>query len=159
MGGKDAIIVDADADSTPPSKAWRRPHSASRARSARPARAPSSTSASTTSSSSNSKARVEKITVGDPAENANMGAVINEGSMKTILDYIEKGKKDGRLITGGGRATEAGEGYFIQPTVIADIAPEVEARAGRDLRPGAGGDQGAATSTTRWRSPTTPSTA
>src|ERR1039458_8213322 len=40
------------------------------------------------------KARVEKITVGDPAENANMGAVINEGSMKTILEYIEQGKKE-----------------------------------------------------------------
>src|ERR1022692_1173926 len=67
------------------------------------------------------KARVEKITVGDPAENANMGAVINEGSMNTILAYIEQGKKDGRLLTGGERATEAGEGYFIRPTVIADI--------------------------------------
>ncbi len=54
------------------------------------------------------KARVEKINVGDPAENANMGAVINEGSMKSILDYIDIGKKDGRLITGGGRATNAG---------------------------------------------------
>src|SRR6202790_515542 len=31
------------------------------------------------------KARVEKITVGDPTENPNMGAVINEGSMKSIL--------------------------------------------------------------------------
>jgi 1-pyrroline-5-carboxylate dehydrogenase len=70
------------------------------------------------------KARVEKISVGDPAENANMGAVINEGSMKSILDYIEIGKKDGRLITGGGRATNAGEGYFLQPTVIADIPPK-----------------------------------
>ncbi len=70
------------------------------------------------------KARVEKITVGDPAENANMGAVINEGSMKTILGYIEQGKKDGRLVTGGERATGAGEGYFIKPTVIADIAPK-----------------------------------
>src|SRR5450755_4760529 len=50
-----------------------------------------------------------------------MGAVINEGSIKTILGYIEQGKKDGRLITGGERA--AGEGYFIRPTVIADIAP------------------------------------
>src|SRR5713226_6619616 len=69
------------------------------------------------------KARVEKITVGDPAENANMGAVINEGSMKTILEYIEIGKKVGRLITGGGPAKNAGEGYFIQPTVIADIQP------------------------------------
>ena len=68
------------------------------------------------------KARVEKITVGDPTENPNMGAVINEGSMKSILDYIEYGKKDGRVITGGGRAP--GEGYFVQPTVIADIKPK-----------------------------------
>ena len=70
------------------------------------------------------KARVEKINVGDPAENANMGAVINEGSMKTIMGYIEQGKKDGRVITGGARATNAGEGYFIQPTVVADIPPK-----------------------------------
>jgi 1-pyrroline-5-carboxylate dehydrogenase len=69
------------------------------------------------------KARVEKITMGDPADNANMGAVINEGSMKSILDYIEVGKKDGRLITGGGRAKHAGEGFFLEPTVIADIPP------------------------------------
>jgi 1-pyrroline-5-carboxylate dehydrogenase len=68
------------------------------------------------------KARVEQITVGDPTENPNMGAVINEGSMKTILDYIEYGKKDGRLITGGERV--AGEGYFVRPTVIADIKPK-----------------------------------
>ncbi len=70
------------------------------------------------------KERVEKITVGDPAENANMGAVINEGSMKSILDYIEVGKKDGRVITGGGPVKSAGEGYFLQPTVIADIPPK-----------------------------------
>jgi len=57
----------------------------------------------------------------DPAENYNMGAVINEGSMKTILEYIEAGKRDGRLLTGGARATTAGEGYFLQPTVFADI--------------------------------------
>src|SRR6202161_616305 len=65
------------------------------------------------------KARVEKIQVGDVAENAAMGAVINESSMKTILGYIDQGKKDGRLITGGERAP--GEGYFIRPTVFADI--------------------------------------
>ena len=68
------------------------------------------------------KARVEKLTVGDPAENANLGAVINEGSMNTILGYIEQGKKDGRLLTGGERAP--GEGYFLQPTVFADIPPK-----------------------------------
>jgi 1-pyrroline-5-carboxylate dehydrogenase len=70
------------------------------------------------------KARVEKFTIGDPAENYNMGAVINEGSMKTILQYIEAGKRDGRLLTGGQRATNAGEGYYMLPTVFADIPPK-----------------------------------
>jgi 1-pyrroline-5-carboxylate dehydrogenase len=68
------------------------------------------------------KDRVERITIGDPAENANMGAVINEGSMKSILNYIEIGKREGRLITGGKRVGD--EGYFVQPTVIADIQPK-----------------------------------
>ena len=42
------------------------------------------------------KARVEKITVGDPTENFNMAAVINESSMKSILSYIAIGKHEGR---------------------------------------------------------------
>jgi 1-pyrroline-5-carboxylate dehydrogenase len=67
--------------------------------------------------------RVGKLTLGDPAENKNAGPVVNEGAMKSILNYIEIGKQEGRVIAGGARATEAGEGYFIQPTVIADIAP------------------------------------
>ncbi|MGO9439465.1 MAG: L-glutamate gamma-semialdehyde dehydrogenase [Terriglobales bacterium] len=66
------------------------------------------------------KVRVEKITLGDPTENPGMAAVINEGSMKSILGYIEQGKKDGRIITGGKRATGK-DGYFVEPTVIADI--------------------------------------
>ena len=70
------------------------------------------------------KARVERITVGQPEDNPGMAAVINEGSMNDILRYIEIGKKEGRVITGGARATSAGEGYFIQPTVIADIQPK-----------------------------------
>jgi 1-pyrroline-5-carboxylate dehydrogenase len=69
------------------------------------------------------KERVSKITVGDPTENKPMGPVVNEKAMKSILDYIEVGKKEGRLIHGGGPAKEAGDGYFIQPTVIADIPP------------------------------------
>ena len=68
------------------------------------------------------KQRVEKITVGDPALNPNMGPVVNEKSMKTILGYIQKGiAEGGRLITGGERM--GNEGYFIQPTVIADVDP------------------------------------
>lgn len=66
------------------------------------------------------KARVEKIQLGDPTENPNMCAVINEASMKSILEYIEQGKKDGRLITGGKRV-EGKDGFFIEPTVFADI--------------------------------------
>jgi len=71
------------------------------------------------------KARVEKISVGDPTLNPNMGPVVNEKSMKSIVGYIEKGiAEGGRLITGGSAATGAGEGYFIQPTVIADVDPK-----------------------------------
>ena len=70
------------------------------------------------------KERVEKITVGDPPLNPDMGPVVNEKSMKSILGYVEKGiAEGGRLITGGERATGAGDGYFIQPTVIADVDP------------------------------------
>jgi 1-pyrroline-5-carboxylate dehydrogenase len=68
--------------------------------------------------------RVEKITMGDPTENPGMGPVVNEGSMKSILGYIEKGiAEGGRLITGGERATDMGDGYFVKPTVIADVEP------------------------------------
>ncbi|MFZ0911957.1 MAG: L-glutamate gamma-semialdehyde dehydrogenase [Candidatus Korobacteraceae bacterium] len=70
------------------------------------------------------KERVEKITVGNPTQNPAMGPVINQKSMQSILGYIEKGiAEGGRLITGGARATEAGDGFFIQPTVIADVGP------------------------------------
>src|SRR5258708_38632482 len=69
------------------------------------------------------KDRVSRITIGDPADNKPMGPVVNERALKTILSYIEIGKKEGRLITGGGPAKEAGEGYYIQPTIFADIAP------------------------------------
>ena len=69
------------------------------------------------------KDRVSKITVGDPVENKPMGPVVSEKAYKSILNYIEVGKKEGRVINGGGPAKEAGEGYFIQPTVIADVPP------------------------------------
>jgi 1-pyrroline-5-carboxylate dehydrogenase len=67
------------------------------------------------------KARVEKITLGDPTANPGMAAVINKSSMDSILGYIEQGKKDGRLITGGRRRADLGDGYFIEPTIFADI--------------------------------------
>ncbi len=67
--------------------------------------------------------RTKKIKVG-PSDDPNnyMGPVINESAMKTILGYIDVGKKEGRLVAGGGRA--AGDGYFIEPTIIADVDPK-----------------------------------
>jgi 1-pyrroline-5-carboxylate dehydrogenase len=68
--------------------------------------------------------RVQKIKVG-PTDNPDnyMGPVINEPAMKTILGYIDAGKKEGRLLTGGG-TIESNGGYFVQPTVIADVSPK-----------------------------------
>ncbi|HUI41281.1 MAG TPA: L-glutamate gamma-semialdehyde dehydrogenase [Terriglobia bacterium] len=69
------------------------------------------------------KERVERIKVGPPAEpDTTMGPVINASAQKSILEYIEAGKREGRLITGGGVTSSAG--HFIEPTVIADIPPE-----------------------------------
>src|SRR6266403_1652780 len=67
--------------------------------------------------------RTKKITLG-PSDDPNnyMGPVISQSAMKTILEYIEVGKKEGKLLTGGKRA--AGDGYFIEPTIIADVDPK-----------------------------------
>ena len=67
--------------------------------------------------------RVESLRVGDPAGNANMGPVVNRSAMDTILSYIEIGKGEGRLLTGGHAVTNAEGGYYLEPTVIADVAP------------------------------------
>ena len=55
----------------------------------------------------------------DPA--TNVGPVITESAMKTILEYVEVGRGEGRLLCGGSRAE--GAGWFIQPTVFGDVAP------------------------------------
>jgi 1-pyrroline-5-carboxylate dehydrogenase len=67
--------------------------------------------------------RTSKIKMSDPTESsANMSAVINEKAFKTINDYIEKGKSEGgRVAIGGGSDGE--QGFFIEPTVIADVKP------------------------------------
>ena len=64
-----------------------------------------------------------KIKVGNPTETGTtMSAVINEKAFKTINGYVEKGKAEGgRVIAGGGSDGE--QGFFIEPTVIADVKP------------------------------------
>jgi 1-pyrroline-5-carboxylate dehydrogenase len=68
--------------------------------------------------------KVAKLTVGDPAANPNMGPVVNKSAMDSILGYIEKGKREGRLVSGGKAVENADGGFFLEPTVIADIAPD-----------------------------------
>ena len=66
------------------------------------------------------QAKVATLTMGPSEDSGNyMGPVISKSAHKTILDYIEVGKKEGRLISGGGAGKS--DGYFIQPTVIADV--------------------------------------
>jgi 1-pyrroline-5-carboxylate dehydrogenase len=66
------------------------------------------------------KPRAEALTQGPAEDPANfMGPVIGAKAEKTILNYIEIGKQEGRLITGGAKAN--GDGHYIQPTIIADI--------------------------------------
>ncbi len=67
--------------------------------------------------------RTEKLKLADPSDPAtNLSAVINEKAFKSINSYIEKGKSEGgRVVAGGGSDGE--QGFFIEPTVIADVKP------------------------------------
>ena len=69
------------------------------------------------------QARVATIKTGDPAENIYTGPVISERSYKKVLGYIEIGKTEGRLLNGGHAIETPEGGYYIAPTVIADVAP------------------------------------
>jgi 1-pyrroline-5-carboxylate dehydrogenase len=68
--------------------------------------------------------KTKALRMGDPAvlENA-VGPVVNEKAMKNIKNFIDKGTKEGgRLVAGGDTNPE--NGFFVEPTVIADVAPD-----------------------------------
>jgi 1-pyrroline-5-carboxylate dehydrogenase len=65
-------------------------------------------------------AKAKKIKMGPSDDPGNyMGPVISAGAKKSILQYIETGRKEGRVVAGG-EATQDG-GYFVPPTIIADV--------------------------------------
>ncbi|WP_435101702.1 betaine-aldehyde dehydrogenase [Arhodomonas sp. AD133] len=68
--------------------------------------------------------RTEHLRVGDPLDpDTHVGALISEGHMQHVLDYIEKGQAEGaKLLTGGEQVTVPGceGGYFVAPTIFAD---------------------------------------
>ncbi|MGB8028947.1 MAG: L-glutamate gamma-semialdehyde dehydrogenase [Terracidiphilus sp.] len=67
--------------------------------------------------------RVAALTVGDPAANPNMGPVINQAALDSMLRFIETGKKEGRLIAGGNAPATADGGFFLEPTIFTEIPP------------------------------------
>jgi 1-pyrroline-5-carboxylate dehydrogenase len=67
--------------------------------------------------------RARRISVGDPAEQGTyMGAVIDNKSRDKIKEYIEIGRQEARLLLGGEVSQEGG--YFVPPTIVADVAPD-----------------------------------
>lgn len=66
--------------------------------------------------------RVSKFVQGDPAENAYAGPVINEVAHKRVLSYIEIGKTEGNLIAGGNAVDKEG-GWYVAPTIFRDVSP------------------------------------
>jgi 1-pyrroline-5-carboxylate dehydrogenase len=65
-------------------------------------------------------AKAKKLTVGPTDDPANyMGPIVSERAQKSIKEYIEVGKSEGRLVAGD--APVPGDGYFIPPTIIADV--------------------------------------
>ncbi len=65
-------------------------------------------------------ALTKTLTVGNPEDaDTYMGPVIDEKAFNKIMSYIEIGKQEGRLMTGG--EGDDSKGYFIQPTIFADV--------------------------------------
>jgi 1-pyrroline-5-carboxylate dehydrogenase len=64
----------------------------------------------------------EQLTIGNPEDQSHfMGPVIDQNAYNKIMDYIKIGKQEGRLAAGG--EGDDSKGYFIQPTIFADLDP------------------------------------
>ena len=69
--------------------------------------------------------RANAIKVGDPSlRETSMGPLVSAAQMKTVLDYVDIGRSEGAsLVAGGARIGE--KGYFVQPTVFANVEHEM----------------------------------
>ncbi|MUT65294.1 L-glutamate gamma-semialdehyde dehydrogenase [Paenibacillus sp. NEAU-GSW1] len=73
--------------------------------------------------------RTKRLSLDDPAKaTASLGPVIDDKAYAKILEYIEIGKTEGRLVCGGGKGSE--DGYYIEPTIFADV--ESDARISQE---------------------------
>jgi aldehyde dehydrogenase (NAD+) len=78
-----------------------------------------------------------KLRVGDSMDpKAEMGPLISARQMDRVLGYMESGRAEGaRLLQGGGRAVEGrtAGGFFVQPTVFANVDDNMKNRTRRDF--------------------------
>jgi aldehyde dehydrogenase (NAD+) len=72
-------------------------------------------------------AAMDAITYGDPADPSNIqGPQISKKQQDRVLDYIRIGQEEGaRLVTGGNKPPQFGKGYFVEPTLFADVTNEM----------------------------------
>ncbi|MBK5258352.1 MAG: L-glutamate gamma-semialdehyde dehydrogenase [Thermoanaerobaculia bacterium] len=67
--------------------------------------------------------KTKRLKIGAPeTADAQIGPVVSEKAMKKIKEYIDRGAKEGRLVAGGNVNDK--DGFFIEPTVIADVDPK-----------------------------------
>ena len=66
--------------------------------------------------------KTKALKVGDPRDpSTQVGAVINERAQKKILEYVDVGRKEGKVVAGG--TAGPGDGFIVMPTVVADVKP------------------------------------
>jgi acyl-CoA reductase-like NAD-dependent aldehyde dehydrogenase len=73
-------------------------------------------------------ARAKKMTAGDPMNpQTRFGALSSKKQLETVLRYVDAGKREGATLVAGGARTDigTGKGYFVQPTVFADVRPDM----------------------------------
>jgi 1-pyrroline-5-carboxylate dehydrogenase len=123
MGGKDAIIVDADADIGSAVEGVAQAAFGFQGQKCSACSRAIVSEKVYDSFVSKLVERAKKISVGPSEDPANyMGPVVSETALNTIFGYIDLGKKEGKLVLGGERAP--GDGYFVPPTIIVDVDPK-----------------------------------
>lgn len=71
--------------------------------------------------------KTEKLKVGSTeSRDTNLGPVASKSQYESVLKYIDIGKGEGKVKAGGGKAEGLNGGFFIKPTVIADVDPNAK---------------------------------
>jgi len=66
--------------------------------------------------------KAKKIKLGPPMEReTKMGALVSKEQYDRVLSYVDIGKKEAKVASGGGRADKFAKGYYVQPTIFYDV--------------------------------------